>query len=70
MNESKFEEDADLKKEEHPSGEEPELPTYAEDGTDLSLIRWMLTLTPLERLRMAQNNANSIARLQNAKRTA
>ncbi len=38
--------------------EEEHLPTYSEDGVDLTLIRWMLTLTPLERLRTAQNYAN------------
>lgn len=27
------------------------LPAYAEDGTDLTLIRWALDLTPAERLR-------------------
>jgi hypothetical protein len=25
-------------------------PDYSEDGVDLSLIRWMLSLTPAERL--------------------
>ncbi len=53
---------------EHPSGKEPELPTYSEDGVDLSLIRWMLSLTPLERIRFAQNHANAVQRLRNAKR--
>ena len=27
-----------------------DLPQFAEDGTDLSLIRWALALSPLERL--------------------
>ena len=26
------------------------LPDYSEDGVDLSLIRWMLSLTPAERI--------------------
>ncbi|NJL29198.1 MAG: hypothetical protein HC897_15600 [Thermoanaerobaculia bacterium] len=28
---------------------------YSEDGVDLSLIRWMLSLTPGERLQFAQD---------------
>jgi hypothetical protein len=49
-----------------------ELP-YSEDGVDLTLIRWMLSrtplerlrLTPLERLRVAQNAAQAILHLRN-----
>jgi len=37
---------------------EPDGPTkltdYSEDGVDLTLIRWMLSLTPAERLAVAQ----------------
>lgn len=55
-------------REPHPSGEEPLLPTYSEDGEDLTLIRLMLSLTPIERLRMGQRYANSARRLQNARR--
>lgn len=47
---------------------EERLPTYSEDGVDLTLIRWMLSLTPLERLRTAQRYANSAQRLRNAAR--
>jgi hypothetical protein len=36
------------------------LPEYSEDGVDLSLIRWMLFLTPAERLQFAQNQINRI----------
>ncbi len=41
---------------------------YSEDGEDLTLIRWMLSLTPEERLRNMQDCANSIEaiREQNA----
>jgi hypothetical protein len=46
----------------------PLLPTFSEDGIDLTAIRWMLSLSPLERLRTAQNYANSARRLQNARR--
>jgi hypothetical protein len=34
---------------------DPDKPTHAEDGTDLSLIRWALSLTPEQRLRTLQN---------------
>ena len=37
-----------------------ELPTHSPDGVDLTLIRWMLSLTPAERLEVAQRYANSI----------
>jgi hypothetical protein len=35
-------------------------PTYSEDGVDLTLIRWMLSLTPAERLEVLQSSVNSI----------
>jgi hypothetical protein len=38
------------------------------DGGDLSLMRWMLTLTPAERLRFAQGFASSAERLRRARR--
>jgi hypothetical protein len=41
-------------------------PAYSADGVDLTLIRWMLSLTPLERLRTMQQYAASTYRLQNA----
>jgi len=35
----------------HPNlPETPALPDYSEDGVDLTLIRWTLSLTPAERL--------------------
>jgi hypothetical protein len=37
--------------------------TYSEDGVDLTLIRWMLSLTPSERLQVLQQNVQSLARL-------
>jgi hypothetical protein len=37
---------------------------YSEDGVDLSLIRWMLSLTPAERLQVLQQNVRSIIRLR------
>jgi hypothetical protein len=38
---------------------------FSEDGVDLTLIRWMLSLTPTERLQMLQLNVRSLARLCN-----
>jgi hypothetical protein len=32
------------------------LTDYSEDGVDLTLIRWMLSLTPAERLECLQNH--------------
>jgi hypothetical protein len=41
------------------SGNAP-LPDYSEDGVDLSLIRWMLSLTPRERLEFLEDRINDI----------
>ena len=35
-------------------------PDYSEDGVDLTLIRWMLSLTPLQRLEFLENRINDI----------
>jgi hypothetical protein len=35
-------------------------PDYSEDGVDLSLIRWMLSLTPAERLEVHEQHINDI----------
>lgn len=42
--------------------------THSEDGVDLTLIRWMLSLTPAQRLQVLQRHVNSIlrARSENA----
>jgi hypothetical protein len=37
--------------------------SYSEDGVDLTLIRWMLSLTPSERLQVLQQNVQSLRRL-------
>jgi len=42
-------------------------PLENNDGVDVSLIRWMLSLTHKERLEVLQNNVNSIIRPRNAK---
>ena len=36
------------------------LPDYSEDGVDLTLIRWMLSLTPAERLQFLEERINEI----------
>ena len=33
---------------------------YSEDGVDLTLIRWMLSLTPPERLEVLQQYVDSV----------
>ena len=40
---------------------------YSEDGVDLSLIRWMLSMTPTERLQTLQQNIRAVMRLRGAK---
>jgi hypothetical protein len=40
-------------------------PRYDEDGVDVTLIRWMLSLTPEERIRALEDNIYSLARLRN-----
>jgi hypothetical protein len=37
--------------------------SYSEDGVDLTLIRWMLSLTLTERLQVLQQNVQSLKRL-------
>ncbi len=37
---------------------------YSEDGVDLTLIRWMLSMTTTERLQALQQNVRSILRLR------
>lgn len=40
--------------------DEAPLPDYSDDGVDLSLIRWMLSLTPAERLQFAEDHTNDL----------
>jgi hypothetical protein len=44
-----------------------DLPTHSEDGIDLTLIRWMLSLTPVERLQVLEERAEMILRLRHAR---
>ena len=39
---------------------------YSEDGVDLTLIRWLLSLTPAERLEVLQSNIRSVATIRDA----
>ena len=39
-------------------------PMYSEDGVDLTLIRWMLSLTPTERLETLQQTVQSLMKLR------
>jgi hypothetical protein len=41
-------------------GEPAPLPEYSEDGVDLTLIRWMLSLTPAERLHFLEERIHEI----------
>ena len=45
------------------SDAEPE-PVLSPEGVDLTLIRWMLSLDPLQRLEVAQATLRSIERLR------
>jgi hypothetical protein len=41
-------------------------PTHSEDGVDLTLIRWMLSLTPMERLQVLQQHLQGIMKIREA----
>jgi hypothetical protein len=42
----------------------PPPPEYSEDGVDVSLIRWFLSLTPLERLQFLEDRTNDILEIR------
>ena len=46
------------------------LTDYSPDGVDLALIRWMLSLTPAERLEFLEEHVNDIVAIRelNARR--
>ncbi|MDM8535941.1 hypothetical protein QUF70_04235 [Desulfobacterales bacterium HSG17] len=50
----------------HPANYESDEPLYSDDGVDLTLIRWMLSLTPEERLDVLRKNVQAINRLREA----
>jgi hypothetical protein len=39
-------------------------PEYSDDGVDLTLIRWMLSLTPGQRLAVLQDQVDSLLTLR------
>jgi hypothetical protein len=41
-----------------------EFTDYTEDGVDLTLIRWMLSLTPAERLNVLRDFLNAVLRIR------
>jgi hypothetical protein len=41
-------------------------PTHSPEGVDLTLIRWFLTLTPLERLQTLENQMKSVQAIRDA----
>lgn len=49
-----------------PGAPQPTEPAYSEDGVDLTLIRWMLALTPEERLRVLQERQDAIESVREA----
>lgn len=57
---------------ENPAGNSPaapgDSPTLDDDGVDETLILWMLSLTPAERLRALQRHVNAVNRLRGAMR--
>lgn len=42
---------------------------FSEDGVDLTLIHWMLKLTPLERLQVAQDMVDTVWLFRKARET-
>jgi hypothetical protein len=40
------------------------LPEYSEDGVDVTLIRWMLSLTPRERLQFLEDRINDVLKIR------
>ena len=41
-------------------------PLDSEDGVDLTLIRWMLSLTPAERLQVLESSVRSLEAMRGA----
>ena len=54
-----------------PANPEPEAapspPAESPDGVDLTLIRWTLSLTPLERLELLQDWVDGLTELRNGR---
>ncbi len=47
---------------------EAELPVYNEDGVDLTLIRWMLSLTPADRVATLQAHIDFVTLARESRR--
>ena len=45
----------------------PSRPTFSPEGVDLTLIRWMLAMTPAQRLATLQGMVGAIVRLRHAR---
>ena len=43
---------------------QPDEPAFSEDGVDLTLIRWFLSLTPSERLSYLENFTSAILEMR------
>jgi hypothetical protein len=42
----------------------PSLAEYSQDGVDMALIRWTLSLTPLERLRFLEGRIRDVLEIR------
>lgn len=51
------------------SSPDPVLPVESSDGVDLTLIRWTLSLTPLQRLELLQDWVDGLAELRRGRVT-
>jgi len=60
MNRDKRADQMDESKNSYPGSET----AYSEDGVDLTVIRWMLSMTPAERLETLQNHISSVMRIR------
>jgi len=47
-----------------PPSDDEVLTDYSEDGVDLTLIRWMLALSPAERLAVLEGHVDDILRIR------
>ena len=47
----------------------PREPQFSEDGVDLTVIRWMLSMTPKQRLETLQNHVRTILRIRGEQTT-
>lgn len=41
-------------------------PSYTDEGVDVSLIRWMLSMSPTERLQVLQSQSDALTALRDA----